>query len=235
MQEVVEVDLPIPLRVRRDREVDASDLARDVFLQKPAIGVAGFGAEPLPAFHRFLVDLRRGPSLPALLVRSTLERELLRVGPIKEKRHQGVPGGQLVDRGGPVPDPLPRHEHGHRAVELELHHLGRRRVSVPTQVSDKTPRLRYLPGAESVTDACRALDVFVRAHVVDQGDETVIKYRKISTENLFGGGDRGAFGVHTGFGGSGCPGIYNPCQPSRPHGSMKSSGSTPSPSATRVM
>src|SRR5688500_10214987 len=95
-----------------------------------------------------------------------------------------------------MPDPLPRHEHRHRAVELEPHHLARRGVPVPAEVADQAARLRRLPRAVAVGNARRALDRVVASHVVDQRDEAVVEDGEIAAQDLLGGGDGRALGFH---------------------------------------
>src|SRR5207244_7391429 len=101
---------------------------------------------------------------------------------------QRVSAAILIQRNRPVPHPLPRHEDRHRAVELELHHLARRGVAMAAEVADEPPRLARPPRPVAVRHARRALDVLVRAHVVDEGDEAVGADREDETEELYGSG-----------------------------------------------
>src|SRR5581483_4011979 len=82
-------------------------------------------------------------------------------------------------------DPLPRHEHGHAAMELELYHFARRRVLVPAQVAEQAACLALLARAVTVADARGALDALVRAHVVDERHEPMVENGKIQAEDLF--------------------------------------------------
>ena len=198
MQEVVKVDLPIPLRIGGKRKIDAGELPSDLLLQHPSVPLGGLGTDPLPARHRLLVELRRsvlGP--PALTVVRTLEREVVQVRLVEEEGHQRITAAVLVYRDRAMSDPLARHEHGHGTVELDLHHLAGRRVVVPAQIPDQTPSLAYLPGAVAIADAGGPFHVVVRAHVVDQGHETVVENGKIPPENLLRGGGRRSLGFHT--------------------------------------
>ena len=85
-----------------------------------------------------------------------------------------------------MPDPLPRDEHGHAAVELQLDHLAGRGVLVAAQVAQEAARRALLARAVAVADARRALDVLVGAEVVDQRDEAVVQNREVKAEDLFG-------------------------------------------------
>src|SRR5437764_14035445 len=86
-----------------------------------------------------------------------------------------------------MPRPLPGDEDRERAVELELHHLARRRVAVAAEVADEAARLARAPRAVAVRHACRPLDVLVGAHVVDERDEPVVEDREVEPEALLGG------------------------------------------------
>src|SRR5262245_45877388 len=59
---------------------------------------------------------------------------------------------------GTVTNPLTRDEHGHAAVELELHHLARRRVHVAAQVAQQPPRQVRLARPVAIAHARRPLD-----------------------------------------------------------------------------
>ena len=63
-------------------------------------------------------------------------------------------------------NPLTRDEHRHRTMELELDHLGRRRVAMATQVPNEAASLRDLASAGAITDSRGLLDSLVRYHCV---------------------------------------------------------------------
>ncbi len=196
MEEVVEVDLPVPLGIGGEGQVDAGELPGHVLAHQPLVVVGGASAGGLPPLDGLPVELRVGaPGEAALLVVGALEREVVGSGRVEEERHEGVAAAVLVHVGGPVPDPLAGHEDGHADVELELHHLAGRGVLVAPQVADEAAGLADLAGAVAVADAGGALDVLVAAHVVDQGDEAVVEDGEVAAEDLLGGGDGGALGL----------------------------------------
>src|SRR5262249_36178776 len=82
------------------------------------------------------------------------------------------------------------------AVELELDHLARRRVPVPPEIADEPARLARPPCAVAIRHAGRALDVLVRAHVVDQRDEAVVQHREVEPEDLLRRGIGRPTGLH---------------------------------------
>ena len=136
--------------------------------------------------------------LPALVVGLALQREVLRLGRVEQERQQAVAGAQLVHGGGAVANPLPRHEHRHRAVELELHHLAGRGVGMALQIAHQAPGLAHLPGAGAVAHPGGALDGGIGTHVVHQRHEAVVQHGEVAAEYLLGGGNRLALGVHGG-------------------------------------
>ena len=54
------------------------------------------------------------------------------------------------------------------------------------QVSDEAAGLAHPACPGAIADPGGALDILVRAHVVDQRDETVIEHGEVAAENLFG-------------------------------------------------
>ena len=193
----MEIDLPVPLGIGGERQIDAGQLPGHVGLEHPGvIGRCGL-APGVPPPHRLVpeIPIRRLP-LPPLVVLRTLKGKVLGGGCVKEEGHERIPPAVLVHGGRSMPDPLPGHEHGHGAVELELHHLGGGRVPVAPQVADESPRRRLLPRAVAVADPGGALHVLVGAHVVDQGHEAVVQDGEVAAQNLLGGGHGGALGLH---------------------------------------
>lgn len=95
-----------------------------------------------------------------------------------------------------MPYPLSSNKHRHRAVKLEFDHLRRSRVTMSTQVADEPPGCGTLPRPEAVAHPRCPLNVFIRPHVVDQRDESVVQHGEVATQNLFGGGDRRTFCIH---------------------------------------
>src|SRR4030095_4365092 len=86
----------------------------------------------------------------------------------------------------PVRDELPRDEDRQLHVELQLHHLERRRVLVPHEVADEAAVLADALRAEPVADARRLHDGRVAAHVVDEIDEAAVETRDLAPDPLVG-------------------------------------------------
>ena len=197
MEQVVEVDLPVPLRVGGQGQINAGDLARDILPQHPTVGVRGPGATHLPSADGLIPEMRIGRNpLAALIVLWALEGEVLGRRCVEEERHQRIAPTVLVDGRCPVADPLTGHEHGHRAVELELHHLDGSGMAVSLQVADESPRRGLLAGAISIAHPGGALDVLIGAHVIHERHKAVVEHGKVASEDLFSGRDSGAFGFH---------------------------------------
>src|SRR5437899_1575259 len=95
-----------------------------------------------------------------------------------------------------MPHPLAGDEDRHRAVELELHHLARRRMAVPAKIANEPAGLARAPRAVAVRHACRPLDVLVGAHVVDECDEPVVEDREVEPEDLLRGRIRRTARLH---------------------------------------
>ena len=152
-------------------------------------------ASDLSRSHR-LPHLCGRPRPPPLLVRLRLQGEILLLRPVEEERHDGVAAAVLVHRRGPVPDPLACHEHRHRAVELEFHHLGGRGMPVAAKVADESPGLGAFPRPEPVAHPGRPLDIRVRPHVIDERDEPVVENGEVAAQDLFSGGNSRASRFH---------------------------------------
>ncbi len=192
----MEVDLPVPLGIGGQGQVDPGQLPGHVLGHQPLVVGGGALARGLPPLDGLPEQLGvRALRHPPLLVVRALEREVVGIRRVEQERHEGVPAAVLVDVGRPVPDPLPRHEDGHADVELELHHLAGRGVLVAAEVADEAPGLAHLPGPVAVADPGRPLDVLVAAHVVDQRHEAVVEDGEVAAEDLLGRGDGGALGL----------------------------------------
>src|SRR5882757_7419541 len=85
-----------------------------------------------------------------------------------------------------MPNPLTGDEHRHRAMELELDHLTRRRVQVPPQIAQQPARSTRLARAVAVAHPRRAFDALVGTHVVDERDEAVVEDWEVQAEDFFG-------------------------------------------------
>jgi hypothetical protein len=133
---------------------------------------------------------------PALVVLLALQREVGVSRRVEQQRHERVAAAVFVHVGRAVPDPLARDEHRHGAVELEFHHLARRRVPVPSQVADQAARLARPARAVTIADASGALDAVIAAHVVHQRHEAVVENGIVLAEDLLGGWIRRALGLH---------------------------------------
>ena len=123
-EDVEQVGLPVPLGIGVDGQDGAREFAGDLLVEQPL--VAGEGAGGLVAEDGAgLLDggLVEQPFAPALAVGGGLGADGLGLGDVELFGEHGVAGRDLVDGGGAVAHPLPRHEDGHLGVELELHHL----------------------------------------------------------------------------------------------------------------
>ena len=186
----MQIDLPVPLRIRGQGEVDPREFAGDILGEQPLVTMRRFVPQLLPAFDRAAVESRwGGVRLSALVVQTALVGELLVARFVEQQRQETVAGAEFVDRSRAVPDPLSRDEHRHGAVELELDHLARRRVRVAPQIPHETASLADATRAGPVADASRRLHVGVRAHVVDERDESVVEDGEIPAKDLLGRGD----------------------------------------------
>ena len=198
VEEVVQIDLPVPLRIGGEGEVDPREFAGDIFGQQPAVGIGRFRPQLLPAVDRAAIEVAGGGvHLPALIVQAALIGELLVVRFVEQQRQETVAGAEFVDGRRAVSNPLSRDEHRHGAVKLELDHLARRRMRVAPQIAHETARLADAARAGPVADASRRLHVGIRAHVVDERDESVVEDGEIPAEDLLGRRDgRSPGGFH---------------------------------------
>ena len=189
MHQVVKVGLPVPLGIEVEREAHAGELAREA----PALRIDG-ARPPRPrsasrrsarisAAHPRAEDPARAASSPSSTSprpwRLAADWARAARGPAVELLVQDrVARRILVDVGGAVADPLPRHEDRQLHMELDLAHLEGCGVPVTHQIVDQAAILADLPGAPAVGDARRLDDRAVVAHVVDDADEAVVEHRQ---------------------------------------------------------
>ena len=191
MHQVVQVGLPVPLRVDVDRQHHARefpgearpldgfervdvDLALDgLRLDQAFVQPVGVLVVPVDHGSQVVVEPVVDLALAALFVGGGLRLEPL--GDVELVVEDGVAAGVLVDRGGAVPDPLAGHEDRHLHVDLERAHLEGRRVPVTQQVADEAAVLADGGGAGAVADAGGLDDGGVVAHGVDHADVAVVE------------------------------------------------------------
>ena len=196
VHQVVQVGLPIPLGIGGERQVDARQLAGEavacrvaalpglVLVQHPA--VVGMRALAVGAQQRQHLRRLLGPErlAAALAVDGGLRLQLSELRHVELAVEHGVARRHLVDAGGAMPDPLPRHEDRQFHVKLDRRHLEGRRMPVPQEVVDQPAILAHLAGAAAVGHARRLHYRRVVAHVVDHAEEAVVEQRHWLEENL---------------------------------------------------
>ena len=162
MEQVVEVDLPVPLGVVVERQVHPGQLAgqpvpvrvhgvsvRVLVEHLLVVAVGAFGVLPEQLLHpRGLLGRER--SAAALPVALGLGRDHVLTRHVELAVEDGVAGGDLVDAGGAVPDPLSGYEDGELHVELYLAHFERGRVAHAHQVVDQPPVVGDAAGPPAV-------------------------------------------------------------------------------------
>jgi len=175
-EEVVEVHLPVPLGVERQRQVDAGQLPGEIVLQQGLVGRVGGVLLLLEKVEDAALELPRHLGVvAALLVVGRLPPDLRRRGHVELVGHDAVAAGDLVEPRRPVADPLAGDEDRQLAVELEHDVLERRRVPVPHQVVDEPGILPDGLRAGPVGHARGLDDARVAAHVVDQPHEATVQ------------------------------------------------------------
>ena len=203
VQQVVQVNLPVPLRVEVEREVHAGELTREAALLLVTrrsgrrlvqqllvvvVGALGVLAQQLLHARGFV---RRELRAAALAVGLGLRPQDVGVRHVELTIEDRVAGGVLVDVGRAMPDPLARDEDRELDVQLDLAHLEGRRVPVAHEVADQPSVVRPAPGAASIRDARRLHDRAVVTHVIDDPHEPVIEDRHGRVQEIFEGRDSG--------------------------------------------
>ena len=189
VEQVMQVRLPIPLRVGIQRQVHPRQFPR----QPLAGGVAGFPglvlvqhfgvmvvglhrvlAQQVQHMRRFLALQHRAAPLP---VGRGLRRQLRRLGDVELPVQDRIAGGIFVHVGGAMADPLPRDEDRQLHMVFDLAHLKRGGVPVPHQIADQPGIFGSPPSAAAIGHAGGLHDGVVVAHIVDDADEAVIQHR----------------------------------------------------------
>src|SRR5207249_2732631 len=98
VEQVVEVDLPVPLGVGGEGEIDPRELARDVPLDQPGVLLGRELPDALPALDRLEVDRLERRTRTTLSVRRALRLYLLGGGAVEQERHEAVPPTVFVQR-----------------------------------------------------------------------------------------------------------------------------------------
>jgi hypothetical protein len=62
-------------------------------------------------------------------------------------------------------------------------------MTMTIQISQEVTHIANLPSTRPVGNASGLLHARISTHVVGQGDETIVQYREILIQHLFGGWD----------------------------------------------
>ncbi|OQA25953.1 MAG: hypothetical protein BWY59_01561 [Verrucomicrobia bacterium ADurb.Bin345] len=186
MEQVVQIHLPVPLRVKGEGKVDAGEFAGDAVVQQVLVrGVHVALVLPQDLEH-FLLNLRREfVKTAGLLVVLALAFDLILGREVELVLHHAVSPGYLVDARGAMPDPLARDEDRQLAVKLEHDVFERRRVLVPQEVVNQDRVVPKRFRALAVGNASRLDDAAVVAHVVHEPDEAVVEDLDFLVEQFF--------------------------------------------------
>jgi len=192
MKQVVEVHLPVRFRVRRKGKILASLFARHSGFQTGLVDLPGqvleFGfllAERLA----LVVSCKARAALPV-----TYGLQTPAVGRRRLRRVDGdrVTRRILVHIGRTVAYPLTPAVHRHAHVKFDLAHLEGRAVTMAHQVADQAPVFADLLRTFAVGYTGRLDDGFVRPHIVDDTDESVVEHLERRSEYAVERGDDGA-------------------------------------------
>ena len=180
VEQVVQVHLPVPLRIDIGGQVHPRQLARQALLAVLAqhllimvIGAAGVGFQHFQHARRLFA---RQHLAPALIVDGALRGQMFGGGNVELAVQDRIAGRVFVDVGGAVPDPLAGDEDRQLHMQLDLAHLEGRRMPVPHQIADQPLVIADMLGARAVRHARGLHDGGIVAHVVDHPDEAVIQH-----------------------------------------------------------
>jgi hypothetical protein len=183
MQQVVQIDLPVPLRIGRERQRDPRQLARQrrafrlLLIEQRLIDREAVRRRLVERLARRLGLIGAEGHAAALSVGGGLRRHMLRLGNVELPVEDRIARRILVHVGGAVPDPLPRHEDRQLHMQLDLAHLEGRRMRVAQQVADQPAVVSRRLRPAAIADPRRLHDGRVVAHIVDHAHETVIEHR----------------------------------------------------------
>ena len=181
MEQVVQINLPVPLRIDIGGQVHPRQFARKTLLailrqHRLVMVIAAHRVVAQHVEHALrLVALQQ--LAPALIVDRRLRRQMFGRRDIKLPLEDRVTRRIFVHIGGAVADPLAGNEHRQLDVKLDLAHLERRRVPVPHQIPDQPFVILHGFGAAPIADAGGLGDGSIVAHIVDDPDQPVVKNR----------------------------------------------------------
>ena len=177
VQEVVQIDLPVPLGIDVRRQVHPRQLAGKAdlpgHLLVMIVGAGGVGAQDLQHPRRLLGAERL---FAALVVGGRLPRQRLGSGDVELAVEDRVARRVFVDVGGAVADPLPGDEDRQLHMQLHLAHLEGRGVAVAHEIADQPLVVRDRFRTLAIGDAGGLHDGAVIAHVVDHPHEAVVEH-----------------------------------------------------------
>ena len=175
----MEVDLPVGLRVGRERQVLAGLLAGDPRLQPLLVDAARQTLQVGLRLGELVAGRPGDQSVGSLTIGGGLAPPFIVVRRLHRVDGERVAGGVFVDARRAVADPLPPAVHRHADDEFQLRHLERGGVGVPQQVADQLPIVAHPAGALAIAHPRGLHDRAVIPHAVDQGDEAVVEHRQL--------------------------------------------------------
>ena len=175
MKQVVQVALPVRLRIGRQGQVFSRLLARDAKLDALLVERARVRLEPaLGRGERFAlrrVEVARAP----LAVRRRLHAPSVRLGRLGGVDRDGIAGRIFVYGRGPMPNPLAPRVHRNAHEQLDFRHFERGSVPVAHEIADKGPVVGDRFRSLAVTYARGLYDRVVGTHDVDEADKSVVQ------------------------------------------------------------
>ena len=188
MEQIVEIDLPVPLGVDVHGQDDSRRFTGDALLHELfVLRIVGF--EFIEMIAEFSCGQIVDGCAAALSVAGALLADILRLRVIKPISYHRIPRRVFVDVGRAMADPLPSDKDRHDVVEFEFHHFKRSRVAMPSKVSDEAAILVDLLGAFAIGNAGGLHDGEVGGladrgqprHYVAECDETVVMHIDFQT------------------------------------------------------
>ena len=137
VEKIVQVTLPIPLRINRNWQRSARQFSRHTFFSEPQIILI----QPLCTIkhhQKFFGSSGINETITALAICSTLRTHRFERRAIKTIRHDRIARAVLVDIRSAMSNPLSRNKHRHRDMKFELDHFKWSRVTMPQQISHET-------------------------------------------------------------------------------------------------
>ena len=185
-EQVVQIDLPIPFGIERERQGDARDLPGKAEIDQLFVARVG----NLRTFFQNLLNLRRGlrgegSAGTTLFVVIALRSERFGLGQEKFVPQYRVTAGDFVYASGAVTNPLPRHEDRQFDVEGEYDLLEGARMFVPPEIIDERGIFAVALRALAIRDARRLDDALISSKIVDEAHEAFVEHRELFIEDRF--------------------------------------------------